>query len=523
MRNPLRTLLGPIVCLSAFTVLCITGCGSTGSNFTSAIITPTTTHASIQGTVHGGQQAISGATIQLYAVTTPTSGGSYGTGAQALIALPLPVTGSDGSFNITGDYLLPTSASHFYIVANGGSPGVGQPVNSHIALMAVLEGCTPTLTLSPSLALDMNEVTTMAAVIGLSPFMAAPATANTNAPNIGSPSTAGVALQDGFATAFNLANIGTGTSLTHAVDYATTDNNALLVNSMANSLAYCINSAPVNGQCGTLGTATTPSSAPFVANDTIQAAYYIAQNPSHNVSAIFNLTSQYPPFIGLGSAPSSFVTTVSTSPSACQAALPLGEASAYAVLAASAITNSSTASDQTTITNGFVGITSAAETGFTAGTYTAAFDNLDAATAEGNLTAAYTAAAGLLSPAVLPTDMSGITFTPGLYNTGSAVTLNSGSVTLDAQGDPNAVFVFQIGTTFTAAGGTQVLLINGANAKNVYWQVGSSATINGSAAWAGNIMAYASISFGTNATLLGRAMAQNGAVTLLSNTITVPQ
>ncbi len=153
----------------------------------------------------------------------------------------------------------------------------------------------------------------------------------------------------------------------------------------------------------------------------------------------------------------------------------------------------------------------------------AVFDNTDAAAAELALTTAYNNAAGLLLPAVLPTDMGGITFGPGLYNTASAVTLNSGSVTLDAQGDPNAVFVFQIGSTFTAGVGTQVILVNGANANNVFWQVGSSATINGSAAWAGNIIAYASISMGTDATLNGRAMAQNGAVTLLSNKITVPQ
>jgi hypothetical protein len=331
-------------------------------------------------------------------------------------------------------------------------------------------------------------------------------------------------LANGFATAFNLANIGTGVALTHAADYATTDNNALMVNSLANSLAYCINSSAANGQCANLGTATTPSSANFVANDTIQAAWYIAQNTTNNVAAIFNYGSQFPPFVGLTAAPSSFTTTVSTSPSACQSPISLGTASNYAVLAGSTITNSSTTADKTTIVNGLVGVSpGTAETGFTAGSYTATFDNTNAAAAQGYLTAAYMTAAGLHSPAVLPTDMSGITFTPGLYNTASSVTLNSGSVTLDAQGDPNAVFVFQIGSTFTASGGTQVLLINGANANNVFWQVGSSATINGSAAWAGNIIAYASVSLGTDATLLGRAMAQNGAVTLLSNKITVPQ
>ena len=84
------------------------------------------------------------------------------------------------------------------------------------------------------------------------------------------------------------------------------------------------------------------------------------------------------------------------------------------------------------------------------------------------------------------------------------------------------MFIFQIGSTFTAAGGTQVVLINGASPNNVFWQVGASATIGGAAQWQGNILAYASISFGTDATLQGRALAENGAVTLLSNKITTP-
>ncbi len=527
MRTTLMSLLsGYNVRLSVvfLTALSLAGCSSIGTNLTSSTVPAATVHTSIQGNIHGGQQPVSGASIQLYAVTQPTTGGAYGTGAVPLITGTLPLSDANGNFTITGNYLPPTSASHFYIVASGGSPGVGLPANSHIALMAVLEGCNPTLTLSPSLNVQINEVTTMAAVIGLSAFMAPPSLANTNAPNIGAPSTAYNALQDGFATAFNLASITSGKSLTHADDYATSDVNALTLNSLANSLAYCINSIAANGQCANLGTAATPSSATFVANDTIQAAWYIAQNTSNNVGNIFNLGSSNAPFIGLTSAPTSFATPVTTSPSACQLPINLGTAANYAILAGSAVTNSSTASDQTNIVNGLIGVSpGTSETGFTTGTYTGTIDNTDASAAQGYLTAAYTTAGGLLSPAVLPTDMAGITFTPGLYSTASAVTLNSGSVTLDAQGDPNAVFVFQIGSTFTAAGGTQVLLINGANAKNVFWKVGSSATINGTAAWAGNILAYASISFGTDATLAGRALAQNGAVTLLSNKVTVPQ
>jgi hypothetical protein len=353
--------------------------------------------------------------------------------------------------------------------------------------------------------------------------MAAPSMGDTLAPAIGAPATAYNALQDAFATANDLASILTGNSLNHAQNYATTDTNALLLNTLGDVLAYCVNSNPSSGtQCANLFTLSTPTG--FRAADTIQAAWYIAQNPSNNVGSLFSLAAATPPFVGLTSVPVNFIAPVATSPSACQAAVPLGASGNYAILAGSAVTNASTVADQTTITGGLVGVSpGTATTGFTAGTYVAVFDNTDAAAAELSLTTAYNNAAGLLLPAVLPVDVGGVTFGPGLYKTASAVTLNAGSVTLDGQGDPNAVFVFQIGSTFTAGVGTQVILINGANAKNVFWQVGSSATINANAAWAGNILAYTAISMGTDATLNGRAMAQNGAVTLLSNKITVPQ
>lgn len=497
------------------------GCSSTGPFLTSPV--PNSAAATLQGSIHGGQQPVVGAQIQLYAVGTPATGGGYGTGSTPLITGVLPLSDINGNFTITGRYTLPTQASHFYLVATGGSPGVGLPVNSRIALMSVLEGCTADTALSPSLFVNINEVTTAAAVMALSPFMAAPAASNTFAPAIGAPATAYTSLQNAFATSNNLASIASGTSLRHAQSYATSDYNALLLNSLADILAYCVNSAPATGQCTTLANNATPGSATFVAADTIQAAWYIAQNPTYNVPALFNLASSAPPFVGLSSAPTTFAATVATSASACQSPVQLGSAGNYAILAGTAITNSSTASDKTVITGGLVGVSpGTATTGFVTGTYTATLDNSGAAAAEGALTAAYNSAAGLLQPAVLPADIGGVTFTPGLYSTGSAVTLNAGQVTLDGQGDPNAVFVFQIGTTFTAAGGTQVILINGASARNVFWQVGSSATINAAAAWVGNILAYTSITLGTDATLLGRAMASNGAVTLLSNKVTVP-
>jgi len=118
--------------------------------------------------------------------------------------------------------------------------------------------------------------------------------------------------------------------------------------------------------------------------------------------------------------------------------------------------------------------------------------------------------------------MSGLTFTPGLYKTSSTVMLSAGNVTLDAQGNANAVFIFQIGSTLTTLGSTQVVLAGGAQSKNIFWQVGSSATLGTNSIFEGVIMSLQSITLDTGATLHGRALARNGAVTLDANTVDDP-
>jgi hypothetical protein len=100
--------------------------------------------------------------------------------------------------------------------------------------------------------------------------------------------------------------------------------------------------------------------------------------------------------------------------------------------------------------------------------------------------------------------------------------LSAGNVTLDAQADPNAVFIFQIGSSLTTIGSTQVILAGGAQAKNVFWQVSSSATLGTNSIFQGTIMALQSITLDTGATLTGRALARNGAVALDSNVVTAP-
>lgn len=141
-----------------------------------------------------------------------------------------------------------------------------------------------------------------------------------------------------------------------------------------------------------------------------------------------------------------------------------------------------------------------------------------------DLTSAYNQAKGRAGTPtkVLPGELSGLRLAPGVYKNSSSVKLSSSPLTLDAQGNPNAIFIFQIGTTLTTLSSTQVILVGGAKAKNIYWQVGSSATLGTTSSFKGNIMADQSITLTHLATLEGRALARIGAVTLDSNTVTVP-
>jgi hypothetical protein len=146
-------------------------------------------------------------------------------------------------------------------------------------------------------------------------------------------------------------------------------------------------------------------------------------------------------------------------------------------------------------------------------------------TAQGDLTTAYNYAAAAPGGAVLTADIGGETLAPGVYKTTSAQpSLGiTGDLTLDGGGDSNAVWIFQIVSSLTtAATNSQVILTNGATAQNVFWQVGSSATLGTTTTFAGSIMAQASVTLGTGATLNGRALARTGAVTLLSNPVNVP-
>jgi hypothetical protein len=221
---------------------------------------------------------------------------------------------------------------------------------------------------------------------------------------------------------------------------------------------------------------------------------------------------------------SNFVWTFTTSAVACIPIVPLSAACSFGVLAATPVVSNS----GPTVVTGDVGIWPAVSiTGFPPGTITGAFHPGDAVakTAQGDLLTAYNYAAAQPGGAILTADIGGQTLAPGVYKTTSAQpSLGiTGNLTLDGGGDSTAVWIFQIVSTLTtAANNSQVILTNGANEHNVFWQVGSSATLGTTTTFAGTIMSEASTSLDTGATLNGRAMALTGAVTLLSNPVNVP-
>jgi hypothetical protein len=138
-------------------------------------------------------------------------------------------------------------------------------------------------------------------------------------------------------------------------------------------------------------------------------------------------------------------------------------------------------------------------------------NNPAAQAAQASLLSAYNALAALPPGAAVAGNIGGQTLFPGLYTAPSTLAVTSGTLTLDAQGDANAVWIFQVGTALDVT--TQVTLADGAQASNIYWQVGSSATIDVGAVMQGNILAFTSITTNGGATLNGRALALNAAVT----------
>ena len=227
--------------------------------------------AHLSGTVHGGQQPVAGAAINLYAA------GAAGNGSASTSLLQSPVTtDSNGNFSITGDYACPSASTQVYITAAGGNPGLpAGGVNPAIALATALGDCG---SLSSSTTLTINEVTTVAAAWALAPFAASldhVASSSTNAPG----------LRNAFLNADMLADSSAGVSPAAALP-ANATAEAGKVYALANLLAACVNSDGGAICSGLFADATPAGAAPPA--DTFGLALTIAHNPVNNVPALYN-------------------------------------------------------------------------------------------------------------------------------------------------------------------------------------------------------------------------------------------
>ncbi len=198
----------------------------------------------------------------------------------------------------------------------------------------------------------------------------------------------------------------------------------------------------------------------------------------------------------------------------------LGAANLFAVLGGTTVTNTGPSS-----INGNLGLWSGTSiTGFPPGTVSGAIDaaNALAMQAQIDLTGAYNAAAAQPCGGVLTgQNLGGQTLTAGVYCFASSAQLN-GNLILDARGNANAVFIFEIGSTLTTLSGSNITIINGGTGNNVFWQVGSSATLGTRSQFAGNILALSNITLDAGADIsCGRALALNGAVTMDTNNVSI--
>jgi streptogramin lyase len=305
----MRTSLGVAIASCA---LLLVGCS--GTPLTNSAKTTSAQGAEIQGKVHGGQTVISGASIYLYAANTT----GYGAASISLLNSSggntqkdsngnyYVTTGSDGSFGITGDYTCPSTTSQLYLYATGGNPGSGE--NSAIGLLAALGACPANGTLSPSLYVVINEVSTIAAAYSIAGYA-------TDALHVSSSGStlAQTGIANAFATVTNLETLNAGVAL--ATTPAVNGGNGTVpqseIDTLANILAACINSAgPASTACAALfSNAKNGSNTP---TDTATAAIDIAHNPGANIATLYGLqtgSAAFQPM--LAAAPNDFTVAVS--------------------------------------------------------------------------------------------------------------------------------------------------------------------------------------------------------------------
>ena len=310
--------VGPVVAVCSLVLLA--GCSGGvvgGLNEMGSQNAPGVAGAKLTGVVHGGQNPISGAHVYLFAAAAGASGAgaaAYGgsgiaaSTSNASVSLlntavtghsdslgAYVLTGSDGSFTISGDYTC-TAGQQVYLYALGGDPGLGTGANAAAGLMAALGSC-PTggnfLSGTSSISyIVVNEVSTVAAAYAMAGFA-------TDATHVGSSGTAlaltGIA--NGFANAANLETIGTGVALATTPTSAGSEVPQAEINTLANILASCVNSNGTGSACSTLfANAESAGTSGTVATDTATAAINIAHNPGSGIAALYGLASGTPPF-----------------------------------------------------------------------------------------------------------------------------------------------------------------------------------------------------------------------------------
>lgn len=225
-----------------------------------------------------------------------------------------------------------------------------------------------------------------------------------------------------------------------------------------------------------------------------------------------------PTVIGLTVLASAFAT--STTASGAEGAPTLGVAGSYSVIAGSEITNTGPS-----VLNRSAGVAPGSSiSGFPPGLVqgTTHGGDAEAAAAQAAATNAYGQAAGQPASADIGSAIGGATYVAGVYNASSALGL-TGTITLDGQNNLDAVFIFQVGESLTTATDSKVVLINQAQACNVFWQVSESATLGTRTKFQGTLMAGKSVTAVTNTSIVGRLFAQTGAVTLDNNVFTLPE
>lgn len=244
-------------------------------------------------------------------------------------------------------------------------------------------------------------------------------------------------------------------------------------------------------------------------------AIFGSTGPSRKITGMSRVASA---LILVGAITALAVVAGPRSASAAELPVPLGAAANFAVLAGTTITSTGLS-----MVNGDIGVSpGTAVTGFPPGQLNGSLHANDAAAVAGqsDLAIAYNDAVSRTTTAVVSDQLGGTTKTTGVYESVAGTFDITGDLTLDAQGDPNAVFIFKTTTTLITGASSMVNLANGAQACNVFWQVGSSATLGANSTLRGNLLAFTSITVGAALAVDGRTLAINGAVTMDTATIT---